>query len=216
MVSRAWGGDGGHVDPDFGRGYGWKNRLGPWRTVNREHFDDHPLPLLRMRLEAMVTNVIYYKRVGGNKDYGTHGLGRLGADFWNVLSDKRGRRKYALCGRYPETAWGQLKISYCAQHFLRPGRDGAIGTAQLEMFRENSQEIEARVFIEKTLADKAKRARLGNELADRAQKLLDDRTRVVQHSTRGNWRGILTMGVQERSEELYTLAAEVAGKINNQ
>jgi len=36
MASRAWGGDGKHIDPDFGRGYGWKNRLRPWRTVTIE------------------------------------------------------------------------------------------------------------------------------------------------------------------------------------
>jgi len=213
-ISRAWGGDGAHIDPDFGRGYGWKNNLRPWRTVTREHFDDHPLPLLRARLEAMATNVIHPARIGRtHEDYGTHGIGRLGADFWNVLGGKRSRRKYELCGRYPETAWGQLKVSYCAQHFLWPGRNGPVGTAPLEMFRENAQEIEARVFIEKALADPAKKARLGKELAVRAQKLLDDRTRVVQLSTRGDWRGILAVGVEERSVELYALAAEVASAL---
>ncbi|MHC4914883.1 MAG: glycoside hydrolase domain-containing protein [Planctomycetota bacterium] len=216
MVSRAWGGDGRHIDPEFGRGYGWKNRLGPWRTVNREHFDDHPLPFLRLRLEAMVTNVIYYKHVGGNKDYGTHGIGRLGADFWNVLEGSRGR-KVELCGRFPETAWGQLKVSYCAQHFLRPGRDGALGTAPLEMLRESAQEIEARTFIEKALEDEAAAAKLGAELAARARALLDSRTRAAQITAAGgkvrNWRGVLALGVQELSEDLYATAAEVAAKL---
>ena len=209
-ASRAWGGDGHHKDPDEARGFGWKNRLKPWRTVNREHFDDHPLPMLRLRLEAMVTNVIYHKKAEGHKDYGTHGIGRLGADFWNVL-EGTGGRSVELCGRYPETAWGQLKISYCAQHFLRPGRGGAIGTAPLEMLRENAQEIEARIFIEKALADPAQRARLGGELAGRAQRLLDDRTRLVQSALRvRDTRGPLTLGILEHSEQLYTLAAEVA------
>jgi Glycoside hydrolase 123, catalytic domain/Glycoside hydrolase 123 N-terminal domain len=216
-ITRAWGGDGKHQDPDFGRGYGWKNRLVPWRTVNREHFDDHPLPFLRVRLEAMVTNIIYHKTVGRNKDYGTHGIGRLGADFWNVLKGGRGR-KAELCGRYPETAWGQLKVSYCAQHFLRPGRDGAIGTAQLEMFRESAQEIEARTFIERALEDKVLCARLGAELARRARQLLDTRTRVAQISAAfgkiRDWRSILALGVQELSEQLYATAAEVSAATN--
>ena len=216
-ISRAWGGDGRHMDPDVSRGYGWKNNLVPWRTVNREHFDDHPLPFLRVRLEAMVTNVIYYKDVDGKKDYGTHGIGRLGADFWNVLEGGRGR-KTELCGRYPETAWGQLKISYCAQHFLRPGRDGAIGTAQLEMLRESAQEVEARVFIEKILEDKSKCAALDKDLAQRARHLLDTRTRVAQiaasSSKTRDWRGILALGVQELSEQLYVTAAEVAAATN--
>ncbi len=216
-IARAWGGDGHHVDPSFGRGYGWKNRLGPWRTVNREHFDDHPLPFLRLRLEAMVTNVIYYKDVGGNKDYGTHGIGRLGADFWNVLEGKGGR-KVELCGRYPETAWGQLKISYCAQHFLMPGRDGAVGTAQLEMFRESAQEIEARTFIEKALEEEAAAGKLGEELCARARAMLDARTRAAQITAAWgkirDWRGVLALGVQELSEDLYATTAEVDAKLN--
>ncbi len=215
-ITRAWGGDGRHVDPAFGRGFGWKNRLRPWRTVNREHFDDHPLPFLRLRLEAMVTNVIYYKTVDGNKDYGTHGIGRLGADFWNVLEGGRGR-KTELCGRYPETAWGQLKVSYCAQHFLRPGRDGAIGTAPLEMLRESAQEIEARTFIEKALEDKTAAAKLGPNLAARARSLLDARTRTAQITASSSkirdWRGVLALGVQDLSEKLYVLAAEMAAKL---
>jgi len=211
-AARAWGGDGRHQDPDFGPGYGWKNDLKPWRTVTRGHFDDHALPRLRWRLEAMVTNVVHYGRLGkghrDKRDYGTHGIGRLGADFWNVLGDKHGR-KHVLCGRYSETAWGQLKVSYCAQHFLMPGRKGPVATAQLEMFRESSQEIEARVFIEKALAAPEQKARLGKELADRAQQLLDNRTRCVNLSPGNDWRSILALGVQERSEELYELAAEV-------
>jgi hypothetical protein len=161
----------------------------------------------------MVTNVIHPKNTGGPKDLGTHGIGRLGADFWNVLADRRGR-KSELCGRYPETAWGQLKVTYCAQHFLAPGRDGAIGTAQLEMFREGAQEIEARVFIEKALADPAKKAKLGNKLAYRAQALLDDRTRVLHSCLEVlDKRGPVTLGIQEQSEALYALAAEVAAAL---
>ncbi len=216
MVARAWGGDGAHKDPDFGRGYGWKNRIGPWRTVTREVFNDHPLPMLRFRLEAMVTNVIHPPHVGGNKDYGTHGIGRMGADFWTVLTDKRGRKRM-LCARYPETAWGQLSINCCGPFFLRPGRDGAIGTAQIEMFRESAQEIEARTVIEKALADEAKKAKLGKELAERAQEVLDNRTRVIQRSAkagkRPDQRGLMALGIQEHSEQLYKLVAEVAEKL---
>jgi len=134
-------------------------------------------------------------------------------DAWNVLGNKR---KVPLCGRYPENAWGQLKLSYCAQHFLMPGRDGAIGTAPLEMFRESSQEIEARVFIEKALEDKTRNALLGEELATRARSILDDRVRLAIRSTTlggRDQRAILAMSVQECSEQLYGLVAEVARKL---
>jgi hypothetical protein len=173
----------------------------------------------------MVTNVIYpHPTEFPHKDCGTHGMGRMGADFWPVLADKRGR-KSPLCGRYPETGWGQLRIDCCGAFFLCTARDGPIGRAQLEMFRESAQDIEARVFVEKALEDEAGRAKLGEELATRARRLLDNRTRLAQLSTRGisasgagswkyaDWRGILALGVQEHSEELYALAAEVAGKL---
>jgi hypothetical protein len=224
--ARAWGGDGRHIDPDFGRGYGWKNRLKPWRTVTRERYDTHRLPQLRTRLEAMVTNVIpMHPKRFPYRDYGTHGIGRMGADFWSVPTDKRGRRS-PLAGRFPETAWGQLGMHACGLFFLQPGRDGPIGTAQIEMFRESAQEIEARVFIEKALENEAKRARLGEELAKRARKLLDLRTRMAQRGTRSlsgggsagagrrsDWRGILAQGIQEQSEALYALGAEVAARL---
>jgi hypothetical protein len=225
--ARAWGGDGKHIDPVFCRGYGWKNRLKPWRTVTRESFHIHRLPQLRTRLEAMVTNIIGGGRFPyhGHRDYGTHGIGRLGADFWPVLKGKRGRGK-PLAGRFPETAWGQLGMHACGLFFLRPGKDGPIGTAQLEMFREGAQNIEARVFIEKALENETMREKLGAELAARAQKLLDLRTRMAQRGTRtlisagsasaartSDWRGILAQGIQERSEQLYALAEEVAGRI---
>ena len=217
MAARAWGGDGKHRDPDFGRGYGWKNRLIPWRTVTRESFHKHAVPKLRVRLEAMVTNIIHPKRLPKEHrkhlDYGTHGIGRMGADFWNVLGDKR---KKPLCGRYTETRWGQLRIPACGQFFLRPGRDGAIATAQLECFRENAQEIEARVFIEKALEDKTKRSRLGADLATRARALLDNRTRLAQQGAQGSSRTVLALGVQELSEELYELTAEVSKKLGKQ
>ncbi len=224
--ARAWGGDGKHIDPDFGRGYGWKNKLLPWRTVTRERFHLHRLPQLRVRLEAMVTNRMppskFPKGSGKPKDYGTHGIGRLGADFWPVLADKRGR-KGLLCARYPETIWGSIGIKHCGPFFLRPGRDGAIGTAQIEMFRESAQNIEARVFIEKALLDKTKRAKLGEELAKRAQGLLDARTRIAQLSAPtwggravGGPRHILALGVEESSEQLYVLVAEVAKKLRGQ
>jgi hypothetical protein len=97
-----------------------------------------------------------------------------------------------------------------------PGRDGAIGTAPLEMFRESAQEIEARVFIEKALEDKATNALLGKELATRARSILDDRVRLAILSTfvgRRDRRAILAMSVQECSEQLYALVAEVARKL---
>ncbi len=224
--ARAWGGDGKHIDPDFGRGYGWKNKRLPLRTVTREIFHLHSLPMLRVRLEAMVTNIMPYSKFPKGapqpKDYATHGIGRLGADFWPVLEDKRGR-KGLLCARFPETIWGSIGIKHCGPFFLRPGRDGAIATAQIEMLRESSQNIEARVFIEKALNDEAKRAKLGEKLATRAQGLLDTRTRIAQLSAPawggrdfGGPRRILSLGITETSEQLYALAAEVAKKLGGQ
>jgi hypothetical protein len=147
---------------------------------------------------------------------GTHGYGRIGADFWQVLKDKRGSVK-TLVDRY--NPWGSLSLRNAATAILSAGPDGPIPTVKLAMIRENTQEVEARIFIEKALTDKDKRAKLGEELAAKYQKMLDDRVlgylRAVEQGTGGlidqEW--FLADGWQKRSEMLYEAAAKVAEKL---
>jgi hypothetical protein len=166
----------------------------------------------RLRLEALVTKVGVKSKV--SPETGLHGWGRTGADFWTVLKDKRGRKRHYLSGRYKETAWGQLAIHCCGRAMLAAGAKGPVSTLRVEAWRANLQEIEARVFIEKALHDKGKRAKLGDDLARRALELLDTRVRLVMLAT-DNYerRGIAASDVQGYSRKLYDLAAEVAARL---
>jgi len=147
------------------------------------------------------------------KAKGTRGLGRLGADFWPVLKGPRGSRSYSLAGRYPESYWGQLNLNYGIPHLLGRGRNGPVPTVRSEAFRENIQEVEARVFIEKALTDGAGKARLGEDLARRCREALDKRIRMCLHSGGEGLPWFVSSGWNRRTEELFRLAAEVAQKL---
>ena len=104
------------------------------------------------------------------------GIGRVGADYWHVLKDRQGRRTGPVYARYPESNWRNLDIE---SWVLAPGPEGPVGTARLENLREGLQECEARIALEDALLDLGRRRRLGNELAQRIQALLDERQRAL-------------------------------------
>ena len=162
------------------------------------------------------------------------GFARLGGDFWGVLPGKRGKKP--LAARYPKTSWRNLDIR---SRLLAIGKNGAISTHRLEMLREGVQECEARISIEKALLDENLRAKLGKELADKCQAVLDERIHFMRMgvstlgcSSTNSWTSYAYVdnswwqiaggmgyyfyvgsGWQERSEKLYSAAAEVAKAI---
>jgi hypothetical protein len=152
------------------------------------------------------------------KPPGVRGFGRVGADFWKVLKDERGRGSF-VCGRYPETAWGQLNLAYSTPYVLGPGRDGPVATTRFEMLRESLQDAEARVLIEKALLDPAARAKLGEELAGRCQAMLDERVRTFMRAAGAreklgpDWTWYFCSGREKAARELYSTAAEVAARL---
>jgi len=145
---------------------------------------------------------------------GTDGVGRIGADFWPVLKDKSGRLKGRLVSYYH--SWGGLDMNtFGITAILGPGKKGSVPTVRYEMFRECVQENEARIFIEKVLTDKTRCANLGEKLAGRARKILDERTRALRsydmgHQGARDARWYICSDWQGRSEELYKVAGEVA------
>jgi glycosyl hydrolase family 123 len=206
-IAAAWGGHAKHCDPDQGRGYGWKS---PIRRVMTRGFDRNT-PCQRTMLEFLVTGIATPKKGATYKpDYGLRGVGRCGADFWPVLKSAKGRRGQTLFGRYPETLWGQLNVFLWSPAFFAPGRDGAVATVRSEMLRENLQEIEARVFIEKALEDKATCARLGSDLARSSRQLLDARVRLFMPRDAFT---IRSASPERMAAELYRKAAAVAAKL---
>lgn len=221
MAASVWG-IGGMSDPAAAikrheqkrRYYGWKKKF---RLVVFPRYgcffgnaisprSPQPLAMYRSLAEGAIVSQGQPKLSPGCK-----GFDRFGADFWRVLKDRRGRG-FAIDARYPETTWGQLRISFATPAILAPGKDGAVMTDRFQMIREGLQEVEARIAIEKAL--------LGNKLdkatAARLQKMLDDRVRGFIAGTLGKGKGWIDWAKgdwQAMSAKLYAAAAEVAGEI---
>ena len=210
-------------DPEKGRQYGWR-RPDLIAQLNRHWtgtIDYFPASVWRHLGEINIT---------GDQ----RGVGRLGGDFWPVIKDKQGSRKGRIYERYNECRWRANDI--CTA-LLGPGPTGPVATTRLEMMREGVQECEARIFIEQALLDEKLRARLGEDLAKRAQDLLDERVRVMLRALStlraggGKRRSVTaphawwnTPGLaghawfvgsdwQQRTRKLYRLAGEVERKL---
>ncbi len=203
------------------RYYGWKNPLRITafpRAGNPIYNIRYNVPIALYRF--MAEGALVAAGQPNKRPPGVRGFGRIGADFWNVLKGKRSRRGGTfICGRYPESAWGQLNLAYGTPYVLAPGKNGAIATTRSEMLREGLQEAEARVFIEKALLDSAKKAKLGKALAEKYQALLDERVRTfmraggVRERLGSDWTWYFGSDWQKQSQSLYSAAAEVQKKL---
>jgi Glycoside hydrolase 123, catalytic domain len=152
------------------------------------------------------------------KPPGVRGFGRIGADFWKVLKDKRGRGTF-VCGRYPESAWGQLNLAYSTPYVLAPGKNGSVSTTRFEMLCEGLQEAEARVFIEQALLDPARKSKLGKELSARCQEMLDERVRTFMRAAgarerlSADWTWYFSSNPLKATRKLYATAGQVATRL---
>jgi hypothetical protein len=207
-------------DPSQGHTYGWKR---PDLHVEYMRFgalNDWPL-----------SSVLYIEEqnITGQQ----RGMGRIGADFWPVIKDKKGTRRGWVVDRFPESYWHNLNLT---SHLLLPGPDGPVATPRYEAFREGIEQCEARIAIERVLTDEALKAKLGPELARKSQDVLDDRLRDIWHSCSGlqltgreyatslpngdlygGWAGycwFLGSDWRNRTQSFYALAGEVARKAN--
>jgi len=212
------------VDPKHGRGYGWQNPR--WLAYYpREFALTSSLVEQRYKLEMWLGAFSLFEMKHRGKSRTARGLGRIGADFWIVRRDARGRLRATLAGRYPESYWGQLNLNYCIPHILGKGKTGPVATVRSEAFREGIQEAEARIFIEKAIVIKVNRAKVGEALARRCRAFLDERIRMVnvaggprkdQVSRGGKFgAGRLPPDWKQRNAALFALAAEVAKKLGD-
>ncbi|HUT60091.1 MAG TPA: glycoside hydrolase domain-containing protein [Phycisphaerae bacterium] len=156
-------GVGYQVNPDKGRHYGWRH---PELVVR---FARNGWPNMISDLQVRLLPMF---NITGDQ----RGIGRVGADVWYVIKDKRGQRAGAAYHRYPEVLWRNLDIE---SWMLAPGPDGPVATARLENLREGVQLCEARIAIEKALLDPASKAKLGAKLAADCEALLNERQRAM-------------------------------------
>jgi glycosyl hydrolase family 123 len=224
MAIALWGIHLNIADPSQGHGYSWQSDF--WLMYYpRELALTSSLPELRyklgMWLGAFSLFELKHKKTTTRT---TRGLGRLGADFWVVLKDGRGRVRYSLPGRYPESYWGQLNLNYCVPYVLGKGKNGPLPTVRSEAFREGVQESEARVFLERAIEIKANRAKVGEELAKRVRVLLDERIRMLNRAggarkdqvingKKIKFGSTVDLDWQAKNARLFETAAEVAKKL---
>ena len=167
------------VNPDKGRPYGWRR---PQLVVRfARNGGPNLASFLQMRLMPA------FNITGGQR-----GIGRVGADVWYIIKDKRGQRAGTVYHRYPEVGWRNLDIE---SWLLAPGPEGAVATARLENLREGLQECEARILMERALVDPRQKKRLGGRLARQCQDLLDERQRAMWKTVWSNDEDLDSVGM---------------------
>jgi hypothetical protein len=151
------------LSPAKDRHYGWKKPMLHALYWRFGCFNSWPLSTIRSEEECNIT---------GNQ----RGIGHLGGDFWPCFKNKSGKRTGTVNDRYPESYWHSLNIG---AWMLAPGPAGPVSTVRMEVFREGVQECEARIAVEDALTTPALKAKLGDELAKRAQETLDERQLAI-------------------------------------
>jgi hypothetical protein len=180
------------------------------------------------------TNVYWHHLAEATITGSQRGNGRLGADYWKVLKNKRGKRVGRSHDRYPESTWRNLFIP---ESLLAPAPDGPAASDELEAYRDGVQECEARIVIERALCDETLRDKLGPDLVRRCEDYLQNRHMLMWLSLSdlqlfynypgakwgpsymaSAWRAgsnvggshwFLGSGWQLRAEQLYALAGDV-------
>ena len=206
--------------------HGW-NRNVLWCQFDRWSRESDPCTRWRQQAEVCITGA-------------QRGPGRLGAEYWKVIKDKKGKRTARAYERYPESDWRNLVIP---EAIMAPGPSGAVATNQMESLRAGVQDCEALVVIEQALLDDGLRTQLGADLVGRCEQYLRARHMMLwlslsnlqfYHTKPGSknawettclardWRShpnvtghnwFLSSGYQERTAELFALAGEVTKKL---
>jgi hypothetical protein len=196
--------------------YGWKYPRLDVLYERTNGLETYPATRWRFECETAITGDIM------------RGIGRVGADFWQAIKDKDGRRVGFVHERFPDGNWRAVGHDIYSW-VLAPQAEGPMATNRLVALVEGVQECEARIFIEQALTDEAQKAKLGADLAKRCREALDQRLLYMWKCLAGmqmglhdwgvtSWRfspGVaghawfLSSGWQERSRELYALAGEV-------
>ena len=177
------------LDPAKGRMYGWKKPVLHSQYWRFQFFNTSALSTVRHDAEFEIT---------GNQ----RGIGHIGADFWPSMKSKSGKRQGTVTDRFPESFWHSLNVG---SYVLGPGPEGPLASRRLEVFREGVQECEARITLEAALTDPALKAKLGADLAARAQKALDEQ-QVAMWKARGATDADFQVGAITQYRQLYNMS----------
>ena len=199
-ISNVWG-QWDNNDPATKRVYGWAfppQTPGGLRTwLDRGTYDNASFT----RFRTVPEQILLANRPG---------LGQIGADFWPYKRPD-GKGTSPTYGRFPRsTQAGPGNKACTTNRLLYPGPDGAVPTVRYELTRENLQECEARIYLEKLLTEKP--CRLSDELAKKCQTVLDERTRWHRLAySHGNPQMVAFWpysGWQQRTLDLFLCAGE--------
>ena len=194
--------------------YGWNRpRLDAYYPrMTNEHF---PISYWRFLCETAITGDFY------------NGIGRVGADYWPALKNKRGRRTGWVNERFVEVS-GYLHSLH--SYVLEPQAGGQVAMNRLVALEEGIQECEARIYIEDAIVSRGL-AKLAPDLAKRCQETLDERLlymwKALDNMQFGGWGvtawrfqagvsghvWLLNTAYQQRTDKLYALAGEVEKKM---
>ncbi|MCX7806692.1 MAG: hypothetical protein N3A38_16120, partial [Planctomycetota bacterium] len=198
-------------DPSAKRLYGWNRKPGERIVAAFPRAGSGTVGALRENAPLAA----FMSASEGYHAAGEAGFGSMGADFWDVLSrDSKEINPYSrafnVIGRYVESHYGQVYLGNSCAAVLAPGPDGAVPTVRFMAIRLGAQIAEARVFVERALLDPARKAGMSAELAERARKLLDERTRAIIRGVSSNWVEFDGFDWQDRDDRLYELCAGIA------
>jgi len=125
------------------------------------------------------------------------GVGRIGADYWPTMRDKRGQRIGRPVDRYPEVYWHNTNVY---SMLLAPGREGPVASVRYERTREGLQECEARIAIERVLVDPKLRGKVGDAMVRRCRDVLDRRSVAM-------WKAASEMNLSARGANRMSTSA---------
>jgi len=146
------------------------------RNITRRRLvDDCPFEVIKRDGVAPVATDYLTMAPLGRIAAGYGGIAFLTFDYWDVLTDDRGRQRSPL-GAY--VGFGNIHGS--GRAFVAPGPDGAAPSPQLEALREGLQITETLLYLRAALADPQRRASIDPATAAETEALIQTLMDVME------------------------------------
>ncbi|MCC5829383.1 MAG: hypothetical protein JJU36_08045 [Phycisphaeraceae bacterium] len=134
------------------------------------------------------------------------GPSRWKVEFWPVpITDERGRTE--MRSIFNMSGWVNLMRNHT--NLGTAGPDGLEPSVYLQNNIESIQDTEARILIERILSDPERRARLPEDLIERAHDLIVARARFMHHNRSEDWTGMPGFDHHQHSIDLYNVLGDM-------